>query len=51
MLLTPLTMAAGRMVRRGLRGLGGDDAAAWAIRVPLVTLVLAGLLAAALRRP
>jgi hypothetical protein len=50
MLLTSLTLAAGRMARRGLRGLGGGDAAAWAIRVPLVTLVLAAALAA-LRRP
>jgi hypothetical protein len=50
MLLMPLTMAAVRVVRRGLRGLGGDDAAAWAIRIPLVTLVLAAAVAA-LRRP
>lgn len=31
--------------RRGLRRLGVDEAAAWAIRVPLVTLVVAATLA------
>jgi hypothetical protein len=36
--------------RRQLRRLGGDDAVAWAIRIPLVTLVVAAALALLLPR-
>jgi hypothetical protein len=51
MLPTLLTRAAGRMLRRRLGRLGGEDALAWAIRLPLVTLVIAGAVALLLHRP
>jgi hypothetical protein len=51
MLVVPLARLAGRTVRRHLgRRLGVEDAAAWAIRLPLVTLVVAGVLALPLVR-
>ena len=52
MLLSPLGRVAGRALRRHLgRRLGVEDAAAWAIRLPLVTLVVAGILAIPPGRP
>jgi hypothetical protein len=51
MLLSPLVRLAGRTLRRHLgRRLGVEDAAVWAIRLPLVTLVVAGILALPLVR-
>jgi hypothetical protein len=42
--------AAARLLRRRLRRLGGTGTLAWAVRVPLVTLVLVAALAVARRR-
>lgn len=50
MLRSPLvTRAAGRLLRRRLRRMGGTQTLAWAVRLPLVTLVLVGALAVAVR--
>jgi hypothetical protein len=48
---SPLAVrVAGRLLRRRLRRLGGTETLAWAVRVPLVTLVLVAALAVARRR-
>jgi len=51
MLRSPIvTGAARRLLRRRLRRLGGTETLAWAVRLPLVTLVLVATLAVARRR-
>jgi hypothetical protein len=42
--------AAGRLLRRRLRRLAGTESLAWAVRVPLVTLVVVTALVVARRR-
>jgi hypothetical protein len=45
MLRSPIVArAAGRLLRRRLRRLGGTETLAWAVRLPLVTLVLVAAL-------
>lgn len=45
MLRSPvITRLARRVAHRRLRRMGGTDSVAWALRVPLVTLVLAAAL-------
>jgi hypothetical protein len=52
MLHSPLiTRLARRTAQRRLRRLGGTQGVAWALRVPLVTLVVAAALVLVLRRP
>lgn len=52
MLRSPLiTRIARRTAHRRLRRLGGTDSVAWALRVPLVTLVVSAALLMVLGRP
>lgn len=52
MLRSPLiTRLARRTAHRRLRRMGGTDSVAWALRVPLVTLVVGAALLMVLGRP